>query len=394
MGEYTDRFFIHPRLLLTAKQVGVYDAINLVIYAKFPLINARRGKELVAGFVPCDELSAQGIWTKSQTDRLVDKFGTEAGSLRYPIGPSQYEPLLERLLEDGEDALPYFYHEHHLLVDRRRRAAAFTRVNRELLEEVRKGEVILQRSDSERTHLMASDAWMTNKTLSAYLDRQGVAPWWEIDTNLASHARLERVLLSDTLDLPNSEIQEIYDVQQIPSFVFAEMLLKRSKRSRGYERSVQKSSEASRIDSTAEKPKYASSQKLPKNLNALAPFDVFNDSSVGDSSSPRESTKQLRPQSQGAESSSTEIEARVDRSSNDEPSRAESTPWSEFPTTTSQAMLSKREVGALLGVHVNTVDNYRDRHDFPEPVKYGGTTLRWEQSDILRWKNSQKNPAR
>lgn len=388
MGEFTDRIFLHPRLLLSARQVEVWDAINLVIYAKIPLINIRRGRELVAGMVQRNEPSAQEIFTASQTHRLLDKFDSEVASLRYPVGPSQYEPLLERLLENGEDALPFFYHEHHLLVDRRRRAAAFTRINSELLEEVRKGEVILQRSDSERTHWMQPNSWMTKETLSAFLGRQGVAPWWGIEANLASHARLERVVLSDT----NLQDSTAYDAQQVPSFVFAEMLLKRSQKPRGYAQSVQRSSEASRISSTVEEPKYASARKASKNQIALAPKDELNDSSVGDSSTPRQNTKQLRPESQGAESSSTK-EARSDRSSVDVPSSVESSHGIVLPTTIDQGMLTKNEVGVLLGVHPNTVDNYRNRPNFPEPVKYGGTTLRWERSDVLRWRDSQKNPA-
>lgn len=389
MSEYTDRFFLHPRELLSARQIGVYDAINLVIYAKFPLINVRCGKDLVAGFVPRDETSAQGIFTKSQTDRLVHKFGAEVASLRYPIGPCQYEPLLEHLLADGEDALPYFYSEHHLMVARRRRTAAFTQVNRELLEEVRKGDVILQRSDSERIHLMASDAWMTQRTLSAYLERQGVAPWWEIETNLASHARLERVHLSDTLHLPNSEALEDYDAQQVPSFVFAKMLLERSKRPRGYVQSVQRSSEASRVSSTLETPKNASPLKQFKNQNAFAPTYEVNHSSVDDSSSPLHDTKkQLRPQSQGAE-------MRSDWSGNEVPSGVESPTEREFPAATDQGMLTKKDVAKLIGMSISSVDgNLRRQPDFPAPLTYGSTsTLRWRRSDILQWLESRDRAA-
>lgn len=385
MGEYTDRFFLHPRELLSARQIGVYDAINLVIYAKFPLISVKRGKELVAGMVRRDETSAQGIFTKSQTDRLVDRFGTKIASLRYPIGPSQYEPLLEGMLEEGEDALPFFYHEHHLLVDRRRRAAAFTRVNREILEEVRKGDVILQRSDSERIHLMASDAWMTQKTLSGYLERQGVAPWWEIETHLASHARLERVLLSDTLHSPNSEALESYDAQQVPSFVFAEMLLKRSQAPRGYAKPVQMEGQASAIRSNIEKPKPLDSLKLSEPTKAN---DKFGEGPVMDSQSSCPDTKKLHPQNQGAESCFSERETRRDTSSHEQ-GNAVLPAGREFPATTDQGMVSKKEVAKLIGMSVSSVDNLRKKPDFPEPISYGTTTRRWRRSDILRWLESR-----
>lgn len=391
MSDSTDRFFLRPRLLLSARQVGVYDAVNLVIYAKFPLISVRRGRDLVAGFVPRDETSTQGIFTKIQTDRLVGKFGTEVDSLRYPIGPCQYEPLLERLLSDGEDALPFFYSEHHVMVARRRRIAAFTRVNRELLEEVRRGDVILQRSDSERIHLMASDAWMTQKTFSAYLERQGVAPWWEIETNLASHARLERIHLSDTLDLPNSETLEDYDAQQVPSFVFAKMLMKRSQRPRGYAQSVQRNGEASRVFSTVEKPEDARSLKRAKNQNAIVPTGELSDSSVGDTCSPHHDTKQLRPRSQGAESSSIEREVHSDWSSNEVPVGVESPTRREFPAATDQGMLTKKDVAKLIGMSISSLDgNLRRQPDFPAPLTYGSTTtLRWRRSDILQWLESR-----
>ncbi|MCC4601599.1 helix-turn-helix transcriptional regulator [Xanthomonas melonis] len=394
MSEYTDRFFLHPRLLLSARQVDVYDAINLVIYAKFPLINVRRGKDLVAGFLPRDERTAQGIFTESQTDRFLDKFGDEFSSLRYPIGPGQYEPLLERLLSDGEDVLPFFYSDHHLMVARRRRAAAFTQVHRELLEEVRKGDVILQRSDSERIRLIASDAWMTQKTLGAYLERQGVAPWWEIEANLASHARLERILFSDSLNSPSSENLEGYDTQQVPSFVFAEMLLKRSQRPRGYAQPVKGSSEASRVSSATQQPKDANSLRRPNNQNASTSSDEINDSSVGDSSSLRQKNKQPRPQSQGAGCSSTMEEASADITSRGVPSSIESLIGRESPPTIVETMITKKQVGQLLGIHTNTVDNYRKSHDFPEPVKYGEATLRWKRSDILKWQESRDNSAK
>lgn len=399
MVETTDRFFLHPRQVLTAGKIGIYDAINLVIYAKLPLVSTRRGKELVAGFVQRDEPSAQQLLTMNLTDRIIDKFGSDAASLRYPIGPSLYEPILERLVEAGEDVLPYFYHEHHLMVDKRRRVAAFTKVNDALLEEVKNGGVILQLSESERTPYMASGAWMTNKTLSAYLDRQGVTPWWEDEANLASHARLERVMMSDTPSWLSTGAPESYDTQQLPSFVFAEMLLRRSRRPRGYAKPARLTSDTILVEPVVEQRKDSRSQNDSTNLNTVnpntAPYtDGLRANAVAIFASSMQSPKQPRPLSQRAESSSADTEARPERRGNDAPISPKALPASELTPTSDDVMLSKHEVAALLNVHANTVDNYRKLPDFPKPVKYGSTTLRWKRSDIVRWMDSQNNPAK
>lgn len=419
MIETTDPFFLHPRQVLTAGKVGIYDAINLVIYGRLPLSSAKSGIELVAGF-QCD--GAQQALTKAQADQLIDKFRTEAASLRYPVGPTQYEPILERLLEAGEDVLPFFYHEHHLLVDRRQRIADCTSVIHTLQEEVKKGEVILQLSESERTQYMASGAWMTNKTLTAFLDRQGVTPWWECEANLVSHARLERVMttdspsllspkmmasyglldrdiMSDTPASPSLDTRERYDTQQLPSFVFAEMLLRRSRRPRGYAKPARLTSDTILVEPVVEQREDSRSQNDSTNLNTVnpnaAPYtDGLHANAVGIFASSMQSSKHPRPLSQRAESSSADTEARPERRGNDAPISPESLPASELTPTSDDVMLSKTEVAALLNVHVNTVDNYRKLPDFPKPVKYSPTTLRWKRSDIVRWRDSQKKQSR
>ena len=42
MLDRVDQLFLQPRLVLDAKKVEVYDAINMVVYAKIPLVSARR----------------------------------------------------------------------------------------------------------------------------------------------------------------------------------------------------------------------------------------------------------------------------------------------------------------------------------------------------------------
>lgn len=393
MGEITDRFFLSPRLLLSARRVDFFDAISLVAYAKVPLVNVRRGRDLVAGFVRRRESDAKALLTNNQVDRIVDKYATEVASLRFPVDPLQYEPLLEALVEDGEDVLPYFYHEHHLLVDRRRRAATFARLYSELLEEVRNEDVILQRTDSERVRMLVSGAWMTHNTVCAYLERHGVAPWWAIETNLASHARLERVLFSDSLNLPSTGVQESYDSQQMPSFVFAQMLLNLSERPRGFTSTVLRDSDTRAVDSKADKPRSADASRATRTEKPAAPSEQLSEHAPGDGPSPRPPTRQLRPQNQGAEHSFSNEKVRYDTSSKSVHGSQEVQP--ALPAAPDEAMLSKKGVAALLGVSVGTVDNYRkNRSDFPKAVSYGESTLRWERSAVLKWKDLRKSSTR
>jgi predicted DNA-binding transcriptional regulator AlpA len=47
------------------------------------------------------------------------------------------------------------------------------------------------------------------------------------------------------------------------------------------------------------------------------------------------------------------------------------------------AMISKREVAALLSINAYTLDRWRrSRPDFPNPIWLSGTTLRWARRDI------------
>ena len=109
MSVSLDRLFVQPRLVLTARKIDLYDAINLVVYAKFPLISTRRGKDLVAGFIRRDEAGIAVAFLSSSTEyELLNKYAREISSFRYPVGPSQYEPLLEKMVGADERWLPYF----------------------------------------------------------------------------------------------------------------------------------------------------------------------------------------------------------------------------------------------------------------------------------------------
>lgn len=203
MPETIDPFFLRPRELFSAKRVYIFDAINLVAYAKLPLKTSLRGRALIAGYVHCDTKGnvQKSIPLGGQQDLLL-RYGAYIDALTYPITPLQYEQLLDRMGRAGEKALPYFFQDHHLAVDRRRRSAMFARLYKELQRLVAEGTVRLQLTESEPTSVLGSDAWMTQKTLQKYLDINGVEPWWEQEANLQSHAFLERILLSDWLSVP------------------------------------------------------------------------------------------------------------------------------------------------------------------------------------------------
>jgi hypothetical protein len=120
MGKITDRFFIRPHELFAASEVNVYDAMNLVVYAKLPLKKVLTGGHLVAGFLRLDESGiVKMLMGQTRKDQLLDQCEGRLDSLRYPVEPSQYEPLLESMVESKATFLPFFFHEHHQLVDQR-----------------------------------------------------------------------------------------------------------------------------------------------------------------------------------------------------------------------------------------------------------------------------------
>lgn len=370
MGEMSDRHFLFPRQLFAKDRINIYDAISLVVYAKLPMKGVLSGKALVAGFFERDGTGAtSALVGKQQSEEILARYAKTLSPLRYPVPPSQYESLLEAMLEAGENIFPFFIHEHHLLLDRRTRAAMFLQFHRELMEDARKGALILQISDAKRTTLLTAEAWMTQSTLKTFLDNHGVTPWWKNDGNLATHSRLEPILPSDSLDLPSNYAQEAYDVQQLPSFVFGRMLLKSSYLPPGYKRpsrAAQASLESTEktADSRASLPeRLKEPRKAPQSPTTPSlPAPVVD-------KTPAEPTLASRPST--ADSPPDGLDQKNTRD----------------PAAPDENMLDKRGVAKLLDVSVGTVDNYRKRPDFPKEVTYGPTTIRWKRREVIEWRD-------
>ena len=389
MGASLDRLFVQPRLVLTARKIDLYDAINLVVYAKFPLISTRRGKDLVAGFIRRDEAGIAVAFLSSSTEyELLNKYAREISSFRYPVGPSQYEPLLEKMVGADERWLPYFFHEHHQLTDRRHRAAMFADLHRELAGLVSTKEVALQITDSERTYLMAGDAWMTADTLRAFLERHGVSPWWQNEENLESHARLERLLLSDGLAVSRSELSNGYDENQLPSYLFGKMLLSRTSAPRGYS----PAHEPARRDTTVEPPvtdgKFADSYYKPgkrkANVESLQKSDHPNEEASSDDDEPNRSAMTLLPKNTAnPELSKDKRDAGAGHMTGERgfDRRDVSSTAARNPN---DAMLSRQGVADLLGrKSANTTDNYANR--FPDFPKAHGITKMRSKREVEAW---------
>ncbi len=203
MAESTDRHFLRPRELLSATKIDFFDAINLVIYAKLPLVSVLKGRGLIAGYLRRDEAGGiKPLRSFHGEGELLERYAHQIDRLTFPVGPFVYEPLLDHMSRAKEYALPYFFHEHHLMVDRRRRAALFALQYKDLQRDVMNGNVSLQMTDAELASIPVAGSWMTNDTLKAYLRKTGVIPWWENEANLSSHVLLERMVLSDSLTRP------------------------------------------------------------------------------------------------------------------------------------------------------------------------------------------------
>lgn len=51
-----------------------------------------------------------------------------------------------------------------------------------------------------------------------------------------------------------------------------------------------------------------------------------------------------------------------------------------------QALLNKRQVAEVLGVHPNTVDRMRRESGFPAPIRFpGSSAVRWRPEDLESW---------
>lgn len=389
MGSTTDCLFLYPRQLLSSGRVEVIDAVNLVLYARTPLVEVRTGRDLVAGFIGRQNPDVDAFLSESHIDEILDKYRKWIAPLKFPVAPSQYQSLLEEMLECGEDVLPYFYHEYHQLADRRRRVASFAEIYGELAREFDSKALLLQQTESELSSICALGDWMTPKTLHAYLERRGVASWWESERNIASHARLERIGLSSWPNFKGFPYPGGFDRQNLPSFVFANTLFKRFHPRGGYAKNATK---ITAVDSgsaecrSPEQPEPLKKPLVPARLQAESersgnetrgcetrlPADSFPSPSQEVKRSirdgqPLETLKSTIPQD-GSQPELLQLMTSIDHG----------------------GVLGKKDVAKLLGVSTSTVDNYRKRPDFPKHLEYGSTTLRWERSAILGWMVAQK----
>jgi predicted DNA-binding transcriptional regulator AlpA len=50
-----------------------------------------------------------------------------------------------------------------------------------------------------------------------------------------------------------------------------------------------------------------------------------------------------------------------------------------------QSLMTKADLAAFLQVAPRTVDQLRQRPDFPRPLRLGYKTVRWRREDVERW---------
>ncbi|HHA2712227.1 helix-turn-helix transcriptional regulator [Stenotrophomonas maltophilia] len=393
MGDSLDSLLLHPRDVLIARKINVYDAINLVVYAKLPSVGMRRGKETVAGFIRLDESGYPvRLLREIEMPAFLRKYEREIESFRYPVAPGQYEPLLERMVTAQELVVPYFFHEHHYLVDKRLRALLFAKLYTELAALVSKGDVILQLTESERTYYMLSHAWMTAETLRSYLNLHGVKPWWDEEYNLVTHSRLERVLFSDGLNLAANDSPEDYDSQQLPSYLFGQMLLQRMHNRFGRAQVRGGVGGAEKVENLRPVGDFLSSADNRDLSVASTPATAVETKwgDLGITKAPP-STNQGRAKSLGSIQPETAIDEIGSERNCEEEAPTLRPKASAAQPEPDEVMLTKRGVAEFLGVSINTVDNRRgDDPDFPEAVAYGGNSLRWKRSEIRQWRDRKK----
>ena len=230
---------------------------------------------------------------------------------------------------------------------------------------------------------------MTKNTLEAYLKHHGVAPWWENPGNLDAHARLVRVLFSDSSPLPSTVDNAEYDSRQLPSFIFAQMLLERSKRPRGFAQTTWSQSKEQGVSSRGE-PRRVDSVDASSHSETDASPREPSERATSVVQSPNNPIPKLRPQNKGADSSAGVKEA-PELDSVIVQDLGEAQTGKSSPTATEGGMLSKKEVADFLGVSKSTVDNYRKGPDFPEPLQIGKNTLLWDRLAIRKWMESLKS---
>jgi predicted DNA-binding transcriptional regulator AlpA len=395
MHKPSESVYLQPSLVLAARQVNVYDAMNLVAYAKVPLIPSLRAAELIAGFIERKNDAVSGAFVSpDQKDRLLEKYAADLARFRHPIAPADYTMLQEKMLDAGEAAIPYFFHEHHELVHSRRRASAMAKIHGRLGELVLSGKLILQISDTELAGFpIPSSAWMSRKSLDLYIEGEGVAPWWELRQNLDSHRRLIRIVMSDWLNLSNHGEPESIDEELLPSYVHARMLLKRVRPS-GY---PSRACAATSVPTPVQRPPSevpghldASTNRVERDFDSgtqLTPDMSFDARESSAPIPPRTTAKQVMPK---PPQDSPATIARRARSTTRDP---EGDQLAEPDLPDPETALNRKQVAKLLGMSPGWVDNRRkDTPDFPKPYDFGTNNIKWERAEVLEWK--RKHPRK
>ena len=107
MHKPSDSVYLQPSLVLAARQVNIYDAMNLVAYAKVPLITARRAGDLIAGFIQrVNDTVGTAFLSQGQKDRLLEKYASDLARLRHPVAAADYAMLQEKMLDAGKPPSP------------------------------------------------------------------------------------------------------------------------------------------------------------------------------------------------------------------------------------------------------------------------------------------------
>lgn len=430
MGEMTDHCFFRPRAVFRAGKINVRDAINLVAYAKVPLKSRLTGRQLIAGCVRTDLTGQSSIEDVPSSIRMWPQEVQEwISGLRYPVPPMEYEAHLVELVETGFDELPFFMHDHHLVEDQRWRARRCSELYCELMDTVLAGHITVRGTDDQRMDTLSAESWMSERTLLSYLNKQNVLSWWESTSNLNSHDRVERILISDTRQPPEDSSETVYDPYQMPSLLFAHMLLKGTVGMRDLARVEDLGRSAVRFGLTDSNKEFAHSHYQPvrrrrsgtdvtAKVNAPdgARREISPDTYETSGSDENCSVEQPSPTTVPSSISVGSNDASVDRTREilaDGPTHSVERPADSLPRrktplqakktvsdatatrpekveATDEDRMSKKAVAKLLDVHPNTVDNIRkDDPTFPTPGKPGGS-LRWRRGDILLWLKSQE----
>ena len=404
MAETSDHFFLKPRQLLSAGRIDFIDAINLVVYAELPLVTTLRGRELVAGYLCRDESgNIQQSGHFSGEEELIRRYAKNIDCLSFPVGPTHYEPLLDRMCRANESALPFFFHEHHLMVDRRRRSAIFARAHKELRDEIAKKEVSIQIKKYDMTSFLPPGASMTQDELQAYLYFKDALDFWENEANIKSHAHLERVLLSDSLSAPpraappgkTNEVsvqqlspeQESYDEQQLPSFLLANKLLRKSRFAHFVQQAQPTSLASTRTSVTEDQDSPSLQGPIIQTSSSVPEVDQLDSGGEKSTASQPKSFGLSRVKVAAHSKESTEMQSGSSpvpsQDSQGDPGAGKSV------AKPGHSYMSRQDMANVLGKSLSSIDNYRKQPSFPEEFMIGGTPS-YRSDHFHQWAESNK----